>query len=117
MGRLEDHFGAMDRGANGSDRFFGDEFYADSRREMKDRVDGMNGVGGQSLIFDGAAENREPGIGPQVRNVRFAAGGEIVEDGYGMAGFEEPLGQVRADESGAARKEVMRHGGIIGIFG
>src|SRR6266550_2308874 len=110
MGGVEDDFGALNGGADGADRLFGHEFHANGGGQVKDGISAADEQRGGLLVFHGVADEVELGIGTEVRNVGFAAGGEVVEDGERVAILEEALGEVRADKACAAGEEVVHWG-------
>ena len=101
-GRLQDHFRTADVDLNGIDRPVDDVAHSDGRRQMKndvafahepvDDVDIAN-------VFDGEIEVRE---GRQAFNIFEPTGGEIIDNGHLVAGFQQAFRKVTADEAGAA---------------
>jgi hypothetical protein len=68
------------------------------------------------LVGDGAADELEAGALAEGGDVVEAAGGEVVEDGDAGAGLaEEALGEVGADEAGAAGDAAVLGGGVPGV--
>jgi hypothetical protein len=96
-------------------RAFDDQLYADRSRQVKNQAALADQAVHDNLIRDGFDGEVEAGIPGQVSDVLEAPGGEVVDNGDPVATFEQSLGQVAADETGATGDEDL--GGEVGAVG
>ena len=79
---------------------------------MKDAISLVHQFGDDLLIENGVDHPRELGILFQVLDVGEATGRQIIENGDTVAALQEPLAQVRANETGATGDQYMHENAI-----
>ena len=99
--------GAEDVRLDGADGVVDDELDADGGGEVDDGV----ALGDEAVhdhgVHDGVDDEGKGGLGDERLEVGEGAGGEVVDDGDGVAAGDEGFGEVGADEAGAAGDEVV----------
>ena len=105
------HLGAVHVAFDGVDRPLDDQLDADRRRQVEHHVGGIDQFGGERLVEHGVDHVAELRLRLQMDDVVDRAGGEVVDHLDAMAGSEQRLGQMGADEAGAAGDEhTLGHG-------
>jgi len=104
---LEDELGAIDVGLDRLDGIRDDEAHADRRGQVEDHVGAVDLFGEDGLVGDGVDAVMKALVGLEVLDIIDGAGGEVVDDVYGVAVAEEPFDEVTADEAGASGDEVF----------
>ena len=99
---LQHDLGAVDVRLERVHRLFDDQLDADGRGQMKDDVAAIDHLGQQRLVGHRVDDVRESRMVFQVRDVVDRAGREVVEDEHLVAVGQQPLGEMRSDEAGAA---------------
>ena len=102
VGVLEHHFGAVHVGLDRADRLLDDQLDADGRGEMKNDVAAVDELREERLVLDRVDEVFESAAALEMRDVFDGAGRQVVEDEHLVAAIEQRLGEMRADEPGAA---------------
>ena len=92
-------------GSHLSEALLDDQLDADGGGEMEDDIAAIDQLREQRLVLDGVDEVLESRAPFQVRNVIDRPGREVVEDEDLVPELEQPFGEVRPDEAGAAGNE------------
>ncbi len=84
------------------DRLLGDQGDAHGGRQVIDAFRPINDAGNQTIVFDGAFDVFKPIVVHHIGQVIFFAGRQIVDDDHAMALGQQPLREMRTNESGTA---------------
>ena len=101
-GGFQDPLRSVDVGLDGANRTFHDQFHADGGREVDHRVGIIDEFGHQLAVLDVVQVIFHAIEALEMTNVVHAAGGQIVEQHDAIAAVEQPLREMRTDETSAA---------------
>src|SRR5208337_3039200 len=105
-GGFENELRAVDIGFDGAHRAFHDEFHAHGGSEVNDDVGIIDKLGEELAVLDAVEVVLQMFRTLQVPDILHTSGGKIVQQHHAVALFEQPLRQVRSDETSAAGNEI-----------
>jgi hypothetical protein len=102
---LQDGLGSQDVGLDDVNRILDHELHADRRRQVVDQIAFADQPVQHLFVENGVDGEVVAGVLSQALDVLETTGREVVDDDDVVAATEEGVGQMSADEAGAARDQ------------